>query len=60
MVCLRIMLCCREIFLSQSSYMSWWKDCIDIKGSSYTSTLANFMNDAERIKLYDLGAYDFP
>jgi hypothetical protein len=39
--------------------MSWWKDCIDIKGSSYTSTLANFMNDAERIKVYDLGAYDF-
>ncbi|KAK2419753.1 senescence-associated carboxylesterase [Trifolium repens] len=48
-----------EIFLSQSSYMSWWKDYIDIKGSSYTSKLANFMNDAEKIKLYGLGAYDF-
>jgi hypothetical protein len=39
--------------------MSWWKDYIDIKGSSYTSKLANFMNDAENIKLYGLGAYDF-
>jgi len=49
-----------EIFLRQSSYMSWWKDYKAIKGSSYTSKLANFMNDAGKIKLYGLGAYDFP
>jgi len=49
-----------DIFLEKSSYMSWWKDYKAIKGSSYTSKLANFMNDAGKIKLYGLGAYDFP
>jgi len=49
-----------EIFLRQSSYMSWWKDYKAVKGSSYTSKLANFMNDTVKIKLYDLRAYDFP
>ncbi|KEH24926.1 putative carboxylesterase [Medicago truncatula] len=49
-----------EIFLSQSSYMSWWKDYKAIKGRSYTSKLDNFMNDAEKVKLYGLGAYEFP
>ncbi|CAJ2665523.1 unnamed protein product [Trifolium pratense] len=49
-----------EIFLSQSSYMSWWKDYKAIKGSSYTSKLVNFMNDAGTIKLYGSGSYDFP
>ncbi|GAU42927.1 hypothetical protein TSUD_283500 [Trifolium subterraneum] len=49
-----------EIFLSQSSYMSWWNEYKAIKGSSYTSKLFNFMNDAGKIKLYGSGAYDFP
>nr|AFK40753.1 unknown [Medicago truncatula] len=49
-----------EIFLSQSSYMSWWKDYKAIKGRSYTSKLDNFMNDADKVKLYGLGAYEFP
>ncbi|RHN49897.1 putative carboxylesterase [Medicago truncatula] len=49
-----------EIFLRQSSYMSWWNNYKVVKGSSYTSKLANFMNDAGNIKLYGLGGYDFP
>ena len=49
-----------EIFLRQSSYMSWWKEYKAIKGSSHTSKLANFMNDDLKIRLYGLGAYDFP
>jgi hypothetical protein len=36
------------------------KDYIDIKGSSSTSKLVISMNDAGKVKLYRLGAYDFP
>ncbi|XP_073225295.1 senescence-associated carboxylesterase 101-like isoform X2 [Cicer arietinum] len=49
-----------DIFLSQSSYICWWNEYKAIKGSSYTSTLANFMNDYTYIKQYFKGAYDFP
>jgi hypothetical protein len=40
--------------------MSWWNEYKAIKGSSYTSKLVNFMNDAGNIKLYGSGDYDFP
>ncbi|TKY50377.1 Senescence-associated carboxylesterase 101 [Spatholobus suberectus] len=49
-----------EIFLAQSSYMRWWNEYKAIKGTSYSSTLASFMNDARKREQYALGAYDFP
>ncbi|CAJ2640509.1 unnamed protein product [Trifolium pratense] len=49
-----------DIFLSQCSYIRWWNEYKEIKGSSYTSALANFMNDASNFKQYAVGAYDFP
>ncbi|KAI5443228.1 senescence-associated carboxylesterase 101 isoform X1 [Lathyrus oleraceus] len=49
-----------EIFLRQSSFMSWWKDYRAIKGFSYSSKLADFMNDFGKVKQYVLGAYNFP
>jgi len=49
-----------EIFLAQSSYIRWWNEYKKIKGSSYTSALANFMNDDTKIKQYAIGTYDFP
>lgn len=49
-----------EIFLARSSYIRWWNEYKKIKGSSYTSALANFMNDDRKIKQYAIGAYDFP
>jgi hypothetical protein len=36
------------------------QDYKDIKGSSSTSKLVISMNDAGKVKLYGLGAYDFP
>jgi len=49
-----------DIFLVQSSYIHWWNEYKAIKGSPYTSALANFMNDDTKIKQYAIGAYDFP
>jgi hypothetical protein len=49
-----------DIFLAQSSYNRWWNEYKAIKGSSYTSALANFMNDDTNFKQYAVGAYDFP
>jgi hypothetical protein len=49
-----------DIFLPKSSYIHWWNEYKKIKGSSYTSALANFMNDDTKIKQYAIGAYDFP
>jgi hypothetical protein len=49
-----------DIFLAQSSYIRWWNEYKAIKGSSYTSALANFMNDDTNFKQYAVGAYDFP
>jgi hypothetical protein len=48
-----------DIFLAQSSYICWWKEYKEIKGSLYTSALANFMNDDTKIEKYATGAYDF-
>ncbi|KAF7130157.1 hypothetical protein RHSIM_Rhsim10G0027700 [Rhododendron simsii] len=36
-----------EIFLEQSSFMQWWKDYKKIKGASYRSSLADFMNNCK-------------
>ncbi|XP_045820413.1 senescence-associated carboxylesterase 101-like [Trifolium pratense] len=49
-----------DIFLAQSSYIRWWNEYKAIKGSSYTSALANFMSNASNFKQYAVGAYDFP
>ncbi|GAU18633.1 hypothetical protein TSUD_124660 [Trifolium subterraneum] len=49
-----------DIFLAQSSYIRWWNEYKAIKGSSYISALANFMNDGTNFKQYAVGAYDFP
>ncbi|TKY50376.1 Senescence-associated carboxylesterase 101 [Spatholobus suberectus] len=49
-----------EIFLAKSSYMRWWNEYKAIKGTSYKSVLANFMNDARKREQYALGVYDFP
>ncbi|XP_058787840.1 senescence-associated carboxylesterase 101-like [Vicia villosa] len=49
-----------DIFLPQSRYIRWCNEYKAIKGSSYTSSLANFMNDGTKIKQYAIGAYDFP
>lgn len=37
-----------EIFLSQSSFMLWWREYSRAVGNSYTSPLTNFMNDGFR------------
>ncbi|CAJ1946830.1 unnamed protein product [Sphenostylis stenocarpa] len=49
-----------EIFLARSSYMRWWNEYKAIKGASYSSPLANFMNDTRKLALYTSGNYDFP
>ncbi|KAK7316404.1 hypothetical protein VNO77_35418 [Canavalia gladiata] len=49
-----------EIFLPQSSYMRWWNEYKEIKGTAYNSELAIFMNDPSKRVRYGLGAYDFP
>ncbi|KAK7316407.1 hypothetical protein VNO77_35422 [Canavalia gladiata] len=49
-----------EIFLPQSSYMRWWNEYKAIKGTSYNSELAIFMNDPSKRVRYASGAYDFP
>ncbi|XP_061369722.1 senescence-associated carboxylesterase 101-like [Gastrolobium bilobum] len=49
-----------EIFLAESSYMRWWNEYKAIKGASYNSKLASFMNDASKREQYAVGAYDFP
>ncbi|XP_061369736.1 senescence-associated carboxylesterase 101-like [Gastrolobium bilobum] len=49
-----------EIFLAESSYMLWWNEYKAIKGASYNSELARFMNDATNLEQYAEGAYDFP
>ncbi|XP_057447507.1 senescence-associated carboxylesterase 101-like isoform X2 [Lotus japonicus] len=49
-----------EIFLEQSSFMRWWIEYKGIKGTSYSSPLASFMNDVGKRKGYIQGTYDFP
>ncbi|WJX37089.1 hypothetical protein P8452_24898 [Trifolium repens] len=49
-----------DIFVAQSSYIHWWNEYKKIKGSSYISSLVNFMNDDTNLKQYAIGAYDFP
>ncbi|KAK7266193.1 hypothetical protein RIF29_18835 [Crotalaria pallida] len=41
-----------DIFLPQSSYMRWWKEYKDIKGSSYESKLASFMSNSRNYEHY--------
>ncbi|KAK7316405.1 hypothetical protein VNO77_35420 [Canavalia gladiata] len=49
-----------DIFLQRSSYMRWWNEYKAIKGTSYNSELAIFMNDPGKRARYTSGAYDFP
>ncbi|MCI15274.1 senescence-associated carboxylesterase 101-like, partial [Trifolium medium] len=47
-----------DIFLPQSSYIRWWNEYKEIKGSSYTSALANVMTyDVEDMGLDDDGKF---
>ncbi|XP_012568102.1 senescence-associated carboxylesterase 101 isoform X2 [Cicer arietinum] len=49
-----------EIFLSESSYMEWWNDYKEIKGTSYSSSLTRFMSNAYNYNVqYVKGTYNF-
>ena len=41
-----------EIFLTGSNFMKWWEENRKIKGSSYSSHLANLMDNAENYGKY--------
>ncbi|KAJ1381085.1 Fungal lipase-like domain [Sesbania bispinosa] len=49
-----------EIFLAESSYMTWWNEYKAIKGTSYSSALARFMSNAYYYNVqYVGGTYNF-
>ncbi|XP_061369730.1 senescence-associated carboxylesterase 101-like isoform X2 [Gastrolobium bilobum] len=49
-----------EIFLKESSYMTWWNEYKAIKGTSYDSPLGSFMNNAENYNVkYAGNTYNF-
>ncbi|CAK8533679.1 unnamed protein product [Lathyrus sativus] len=49
-----------EIFLSESSYMKWWNEYKEIKGTSYSSKLTCFMSNAHNYNVqYVRGSYNF-
>ncbi|XP_020202758.1 senescence-associated carboxylesterase 101 isoform X2 [Cajanus cajan] len=49
-----------EIFLTESSYMTWWNQYKAIKGISYNSALAGFMSNPRHYVQYTEGTYVFP
>ncbi|KAL2335614.1 hypothetical protein Fmac_016827 [Flemingia macrophylla] len=49
-----------EIFLMESSYMTWWNQYKAIKGTSYNSALAGFMSNPRHFDKYTEGTYVFP
>jgi hypothetical protein len=49
-----------EIFLSESSYMAWWNQYKEIKGSLYSSKFTYFMSNAHNYNVqYVGGTYKF-
>ena len=44
-----------EIFLLGSSFMAWWREYREIKGTSYSSRLTCLMNNGENYKEYAKG-----
>lgn len=47
-----------EIFLQESSYISWWKGYEGVV--SYNSRLGNFMRNPGNLEQYEKGVFDFP
>ncbi|XP_030968668.1 senescence-associated carboxylesterase 101-like [Quercus lobata] len=49
-----------EIFLPRSSFMKWWGKYRDIMGTSYSSSLTNWLKNDNNYKAYAKGCLDIP
>ena len=49
-----------EIFLPESSFMTWWREYRKIKGTFYRSHLTGLMNNEENYDKYTKGRLVIP